>query len=178
MAYNFFAGKMASQQLDSALTNAVVAEDIKDGALLVLGELATDDTYAADGKEYDVYEATAPEAATDEVVIVDYAGVSNATNGELIYKMGVKLVDLTIPAKEPTRVRRLHLHDKFWLGADNFSAAPTVGKYATAEAGKYTHKPADAIAEGQYCVKILVAKQMTVGMSTKGLQYLCEVVEL
>ena len=40
------------------------------------------------------------------------------------------------------------------------------------------HTPAAVKAEGKYCIKILVAKDLTVGMSAKGLMYLCEVVAL
>lgn len=184
MAYNFYAGKMASQQLDSALSNALVQDGSNnniacyDGSLVVLGALAGDATYDASGKEYDTYIATAPAAATDEVVIVDFAGISEGSIAGNEYKMGVKLVDLQVPAGVKTRVRRLHLHDKFWLGASNFVSTPTVGQYAVATASGMLHTPAASVTSGQYNVKILLSKELTVGMKSSGLQYLCEVVEL
>ena len=183
MAYLFKEGKMASNVLDSALANALIqnnGQDIsaKDGSLVVLGELVADKTYEDRGLEYDSYYAKAPEADTDEVVIVDYAGVSSGNITGNNYKLGYKLYDLEVPAGEIVRVRRLHLHDKFWLGASNFVSTPEVGKFAVATAGKMEHTPAAAKAEGKYCIKILVAKDLTVGMSAKGLMYLCEVVAL
>ncbi len=179
MANLFFAGKMLSQDADSQVTNAVLASPVKDGALVALGNLAADTTYAASGDvEYDVYEAAAPAAATDEVVIVDYAGISGGDINENYYKMGVKLFNLEAPAGEIVRVRRLHLHDKFWLGADNFESAPTVGQYAEAKASSMKHDPKASLTGGQYGIKILKAQDLTVGMEAKGKMYLCEVVAL
>lgn len=178
MAYVFKRGKMMSGVADVALANAVSEEDIYDGSLVVLGELADDKTYDEDGKEYDTYNATAPAAATDEVVIVDYAGISEGEINENRYRMGIKLHNLACPAGHPMRVRRLYLHDKFWLGENNFSATPTVGEYATAEAGEYTHAPAESKPESGYAIKILVENDLTVGMHSEGKLYLCEVVSL
>ena len=170
-------GKMMSDVVDAALTNAVLEEDIKDGALVVLGDLAADGAYT--GKvEYDTYEAAAPEAETDEVVIVDYAGISEGSIAGNEYRIGIKLHNLTVPAGTATRVRRLYLHDKFWLGADNFASAPVVGEYATAKANSYKHTPAATLPQAGYAIKILVENDMTVGMHTEGKIYLVEVVQL
>ena len=171
MAKFFKEGKMASNVLDVMLANAICEENIQDGSLLVLGDLYPDHTYDNAGLEYDTYEAAAPAAADDEVVIVDYAGISEGEIAGNVYKMGVQLYDLEIPAGEIMRVRRLGLHDKFWLGEDNFDGTPVVGKYAIAEAGKYTHKPAAAKPAAGYCVKVLLAKDLTVGMRAEGLMY-------
>ena len=184
MAHVFKEGTMASNILDSALTNALIVDDngdvakAYDGSLVVLGELAPDTTYDANGLEYDLYLATAPEADTDEVVIVDYAGISEGAIAGNVYKLGQKLYDLEVPAGIPTRVRRLHLHDKFWLGEDNFVSAPAVGKYAVATAADMRHTPANAVTPGQYNIKILVKQDLTAGMASKGSIYLCEVVAL
>lgn len=184
MAYGFFAGKMASQQLDSALTNVLAQNGsgtniaIKDGSLVVLGALAPDTTYSAAGVEYDTYIATAPAAVTDEVVVVDYAGISEGSILGNIYKEGVKLFDLEVPAGRIARARRLHLHDKFWLGADNFVSAPVVGQYAVATASSFLHTPSATLVAGQYNIKVLLSKDLTTGMTAHGLQYLCEVVAL
>ena len=178
MAYVFKRGKMMSGVADVALANAVAAENIKDGSLLVLGELAVNDVYEDNGKEYDTYMAAAPEAATDEVVIVDYAGISEGAIAGNDYKMGNKLYDLEVPAGRPMRVRRLYLHDKFWLGEDNFASTPTVGEYATATAHAYTHTPAAIKPGSGYAIKVLLAEDLTAGMASKGKLYLCEVVSL
>lgn len=178
MAYNFHSGKMYSDQLDAALAGAVFTEDVKNGSFCVLGDLAPDTTYAAAGDfEYDVYEAAAPTAVTNEVVVVDYAGISEGEIAGNNYKMGIKLYDLTVPAGTITRVRRLHLHDKFWLAKDNFTSAPTVGEYAVIDATKYTLAPASSVTSG-FAVKVLVKKDLTAGMSKKDDNYLVEVVAL
>ena len=178
MAYVFYSGKMYSDQLDAALTNGRAEENLKDGYLVKLGDLVADVTYDANGLEYDVYEAAAPEAVTDEVGIIDYAGISQGEIIDNMYKMGHKLYNLDIPAGENFRVRRLHLHDKFWLGESNFDAAPQVGKYAGLEADAYTHKALAALPQAGYAVKILVEKDLTTGMRSQGKMYLCEVVQL
>ena len=178
MATVFYSGKMVSDQLDAALTNGRAQEDLKDGYLVELGDLVADVTYDANGLEYDVYEAAAPTAATSEVGIIDYAGISQGEIIDNVYKMGHKLYNLTIPAGENFRVRRVHLHDKFWLGADCFKSAPTVGEFATAEADEFTHKPAATLPQAGYAVKVLVEKDLTTGMRNNGKLYLCEVVQL
>lgn len=137
MAFTMKSGKMASNVLDSMLANAKAAEAIKDGSLVKLGDLVKDDVYG--DADYDTYMAEKP-ADSKEVVIADYAGISEGAIAGNDYKLGIKLHDLMIPAGTVFRVRRLALHDKFWLGQDNFEGAPAVGKYAIAETGKYDHK--------------------------------------
>ena len=179
MAYLFFAGKMLSQDADSQVTSAIFEEPVKDGSLVVLGDLADDDTYREEGDvEYDVYKAAAPEAATDEVVLVDYAGISGGDINDNYYKLGVKLFNLEAPAGELVRVRRLHLHDKFWLGESNFASKPVVGEFAGATAGEFKHTPASEKPAEGYGIKILREQDLTTGMESNGKMYLCEVVSL
>ena len=83
-----------------------------------------------------------------------------------------------IPAGAIFRVRRLALHDKFWLGQDNFDTVPTVGKFAVAETGKYEHKVTAEKPVAGYGVKIIAEKGMTAGMKADGKLFLCEVVHL
>ena len=181
MAYIMYSGKMVSDQIDAYLTNGVAETDLKDGYLVVLGDLADDTTYDTQtfhGKEYDVYEAAKPAAATDEVAIIDYAGISEGEINGNEYKIGKKLFDLTIPAGTNFRVRRLNLHDKFWLGASNFVAAPTVGEFATATANDGRFTAAQAAPQAGLAVKVLVEKDLTTGMRSNGKMYLVEVVQL
>lgn len=183
MANVFKSGKMASNQLDVSLANGIAAVAVPDGALVVLGDLVADTTYAVNGNtgygtEYDTYEAAAPAAVTDEVVIVDYAGISEGDINGNTYKMGNKLYNLTVPAGGIFRVRRLALHDKFWIADGNFASAPTVGKYASATASAFTHTPAASLPGSGYAVKILASEDLTAGMKTQGTLYLCEVVQL
>ena len=182
MANVFKTGKMISNVVDSYLANAVSETVIPDGALVALGDLAVDDTYIATGKEYDTYVAAAPVAATTEVVIADYAGIEEYSESGYtpnnIIKQGIKLYGLQIPAGTIYRVRRLALHDKFWLGEDNFASAPTVGKFAIATANSVLHTPANSAPQQGYAIKILVEEDLTTGMKSNGKIYLCEVVKL
>ena len=178
MAKVFKRGKMLSGVADSYLANGIAEVDVINGAILALGDLVADTTYSASGVEYDTYEAAAPTAATNEIVIADYAGISEGEISGNVYKMGVKLYDLTIPAGEIFRVRRLALHDKFWLGDGNFASTPTVGQYATADANVMTHKPAAELPGTGYAVKVIASQDLTAGMASKGTLYLCEVVQL
>lgn len=179
MAFVMKEGKMASNTLDSMLTNGVSDSlAIKDGDLVVLGDIVANDLYTTN--EYDTYKAAYPTApTTDEVAIVDYAGISEGPIVGNVYKIGNKLFNLTVPTGTKFRVRRLALHDKYWLGEDNFATAPTVGQYAIATNGSGVHTPNASIADSGYCVKILASKGFTAGMTTDSKQiYLCEVVKL
>lgn len=185
MANLFYSGLMVSDQIDAKLAGALVLDGsnneiaVKDGALVVLGDLVPDTTYVASGDfEYNAYKAKAPAAVTDEVCIVDYAGISGGEIRDNYYKMGVKLFGLEAPAGEIVRVRRLELHDKFWLGADNFESAPTVGQFAELKASSFKHDPKAALTGGQYGVKILKEEDLTTGMESNGKKYLVEVVAL
>ena len=122
--------------------------------------------------------ASAPAAATDEVAIVDYAGISGGDIYGNYYRLGNKLAGLEAPAGEIVRVRRLHLHDKFWLGEANFESTPTVGQYAEAKASSMLHEPKAALTGGQYGIKILKEQDLTMGMNSEGKMYLVEVVAL
>ena len=105
MAFTMKSGKMASNALDSMLANAKATEAIKDGSLVKLGDLIEDDVYG--DVDYDTYKAEKP-ADGEEVVIADYAGISEGTIAGNDYKLGVKLYDLMIPAGTIFRV--LHSH--------------------------------------------------------------------
>lgn len=173
MANLFYSGKMVSDQIDSYLTNGISEAAHIDGELVVLGGLAEDTTYSTTGIEYDTYKVEAP-AAGKEVAIIDYAGISEGEINGNVYKIGSKIYGLSIPAGETFRVRRLALHDKFWLGADNFAATPVVGKEYGADAdGKHNETPV-----GDYKVKVLASRELTAGMTAKGLMYFCEVIAL
>ena len=175
MASTMKSGKMASNVLDSMLANAKASEAIKDGSLVKLGDLVKDEVYG--DADYDTDTAEKP-VDSKEVVIADYAGISEGTIAGNEYKVSDKLHDLMIPAGTVFRVRRLALHDKFRLGQDNFEGEPAVGKFATAETGKYDHKVAEEEPVAGYGVKIIAEKGMTVGMKADGKLFLCEVVHL
>lgn len=178
MAHVMYSGKMISDQIDAYLTNGVADEDLYDGTLVALGDLVADTTYAERGDvQYDVYEAAKATARAAEVGIIDYAGISEGEIAGNEYKMGYKLYNLTIPAGTNFRVRRLNLHDKFWVGTDNFEGTPVVGGLAVVgAAGGFA--PAAEAPEAGLAVKVLVEKDLTTGMRSQGKIYLVEVVQL
>ena len=185
MAHFIKEGKMASNVLDTYLANAKVyngsnaAIAVYNGSLVALGDLLADDTYDANGKEYDCYKAVAPSGDNPtNLAIVDFAGIQELADAEGNgYYMGINLYNLQVPAGKLTRVRRLALHDKFWLADGNFDTTPTVGQYAIGEASAFTHKAAAALGTG-YGVKILDKKAIVTGMKDNGYMYLVEVVQL
>ena len=186
MAKVFRAAEMMSEDVQSYVISCQyqaggVDAPIEDGSFVKLGELKDDKTYVASGdKDYNVYLASQPTAVTDEVVVIDYPGVSEATITGNSYRMGVKLFDLMAPAGRPVRARRLALHDRFWLGEGNFDGSVVVGNIAGLEANKTTLKDSGSkeITEGQLNVKIHLGKDFNYGQSASGKLYLCEVVGL
>ena len=186
MANVFRAAEMMSEDVQSYVISCQYQANgadapIEDGSFVKLGELKPDKTYSEEGdKDYNVYLASAPTAVTDEVVVIDYPGVSEGTIAGNSYRLGVKLFDLTAPAGRPVRARRLALHDRFWLGAGNFAEAPTVGNICGLEANKVTLKDSGAqtVTPGQLNVKIHLGKDFNYGQSASGKLYLCEVVGL
>jgi hypothetical protein len=179
MAKVMYSGKMVSDQIDAYLTNGVAETDLHDGDLVALGNLVADTTYVATGDvQYDLYAAAYPAAATDEVVIIDYAGISEGEINGNEYKIGKKLYNLTVPAGTNFRVRRLALHDKFWLGEGNFASEPTVGQFAKATAAAGTLTPAADKPASGLAVKVQAVKDLTTGMKAQGKIYLVEVVQL
>ena len=187
MAKVFRAAEMMSEDVQSYVISCQYQEGSKDapiadGSFVKLGELKPDETYIKGGsdKDYNVYLASAPSAVTDEVVVIDYPGVSEGTITGNSYRMGVKLFDLMAPAGRPVRARRLALHDRFWLGEGNFNGAVVVGNIAGLEANQTTLKDSGAktITPNQLNVKIHLGKDFNYGQSASGKLYLCEVVGL
>ena len=184
MAHLFSKGIMASETVRPLLVGALFQANnanapVIDGGFITLGDLVKDTTYAANGDvEYNVYLATAPTAANAAVAIVDYAGISEGAIAGNVYKMGNKLFNLTVPAGTVTRARIPQVHDKFWLGEDNFANAPTAGQYAELTANDVVLTPnASAPADG-FGVKVQLEKGLTTGQKGNGKIYLCEVISL
>lgn len=187
MAKVFRAAEMMSEDVQSYVISCQYQEDSKDapiadGSFVKLGELKPDETYIKGGsdKDYNVYLASKPTAVTDEVVVIDYPGVSEGSISGNSYRIGVKLFDLMAPAGRPVRARRLALHDRFWLGEGNFDGSVVVGNIAGLEANKTTLKDSGAkdITPNQLNVKIHLGKDFNYGQSASGKLYLCEVVGL
>lgn len=183
----FFAGKMGSQQLDVLLANAYIVDgegeaiEAPDGGLVELKDLRADDTYSADGLQYDVYDAEKPGEEPKDLALIDYAGISEGEIAGNEYKIGIKLYNLNVPAGVITRVRRPMLHDKFWLGEDNYDFDPKLGDLAGVKANDFKHAKI-TLAEGKepegYAVKVRIVRELTTGTRSQGKMFLNEVVSL
>lgn len=185
MAIKVFAcAEMASEDVQSYCVSAKFYADdayakIHDGALVVLGDLDTNDAYGT--PDYNIYKATKPAAVADDVVIVDLGGINEATVQGNIMKIGNKLVDLEAGEGIAVRCRRLIKGDRMWMGRGLFTAAPTVGQFAGTTVNNTLLTPnQDAPAAGLK-LKVLASKGLTVGQSAyaegAGYEqlYLCEV---
>lgn len=176
---------MASESVQSMVfsgrfyDDADVAAPIGNGELVTKGILDThqyNDTYF----EYDlnVHKLAYPTAATDEVAIVDFSGRPFATNGELEYAVGYKLIGLAPKAGEVTRVRALQKGDKFRLADGNFTSAPTIGGYAAPTAGAGTWTPSAVVTTNATNIRIEGTFPLTVGARDEGTWYICTVVSV
>lgn len=185
MAIKVFAcAEMASENVQSYCVSAKFYANgayakIHDGALVVLGDLDTNDAYGT--PDYNIYKATAPTAVTDDVVIVDLGGINEATVQGNIMKVGNKLVDLEAGEGVAVRCRRLMKGDRMWMGRGLFTAAPTVGQFAGTTANSTLYTPSQSAPASGLKLKVLASKGLTVGQSAyaegAGYEqlYLCEV---
>lgn len=180
MANETFAkARMASESVLSYLGSVKMDEIINDGALVVLDGLADNTAYGASVLDDNVFKGKKPEAVTDEVVIVDIAGVSNGVIAGNNYKIGNKLVGLTAEAETAVRYRIPMKGDMFWLSDSCFEGTPDLvtNKYAIPTVSSYKHT---AVAEGatsdaKYVIKLIDEKEFTIGMTKIGKMYLCQV---
>lgn len=185
MAIKVFAcAEMASEDVQSYCVSAKFYADdayakIHDGALVVLGDLDTNDAYGT--PDYNIYKATKPTAVADDVVIVDLGGINEATVQGNIMKIGNKLVDLEAGEGIAVRCRRLIKGDRMWMGRGLFTAAPTVGQFAGTTANNTLLTPSQDAPAAGLKLKVLASKGLTVGQSAyaegAGYEqlYLCEV---
>jgi hypothetical protein len=178
MAKLFSCGIMTSESVQSYVLSGKAAIDLDDGAFVVVGDYAEGTVYGEHDKDQNVHVLTAPAAVTDTVAVVDYAGISEGVIAGNTYKMGYKLYDLKVPAGTATRVRKLDLGDKFYLGNDNFVSAPTAGQFATLTAAATVLTPAASKPASGFAVKINRIDSLTTGTKANGSRIECEVVQL
>ena len=185
MATKFFSKiLMASESIQSYVRSTKYQVDgadaeIHDGAFVKLGNIAGDNTYASGGLNFNAYLSTTPSTvATDKVVVVDIANVSEGTIGGEVYKKGSKLYGLTVQSGHLARVRLMAEKDLFLLGDGNFASAPTAGEYAILTDGSTLLTPSSTVPGTGFTVKILEEQNFEPGQLSKGKQYACEVVQL
>ena len=139
--------RMESQFVDSKLHGVIYQASsanaaVDDGALVVLGGFVNEPVYSsaftrANGSTLNVLDfntryATAPTAASgnENLCVIDLAEVPTATNGDLVYRIGVRTIGRTNAAGNVSRARKLVVDDVFKISEDNCSGALTVGQYA------------------------------------------------
>lgn len=181
MAKVFRAAEMLSENVQSYVISCQYQESevdaaVADGSFVELGELKPDTTYVESGdKDYNVYLAKAPKANSTNIAVIDYPGVSEGSIAGNSYRIGDKLFDLVAPAGRPCRARRLALHDRFWLGEDNFDGTVDTSK-------EYGLKDDSVLlatdSTGTLKIKLHLGKDFNYGQSAKGKLYLCEVIGL
>ena len=178
MAKLFSAGIMTSESVQSYVLSGKADVALDDGAFVVVGDYAVGTVYGQTDKDQNVHTLTAPAAVTDTVAVVDYAGISEGTIAGNVYKLGYKLYDLQVPAGTATRVRRLDLGDKFYLGDGNFATLPEAGKFAKLTANDTILTPAATLPAQGFAVKINRVDSLTTGTRANGSRIECEVVQL
>ena len=172
--------QMASEDVKSYLGTGVFYKEnkeapIHDGAVVVMGDLVDHDAYAG-MKDINTRKLTAPKAATDKVVFVDYVGVSQADVMGVTYRIGEKTAGLSAVAGEKVRYRVPKEGDEFWLGADNFKTPPTVGQFAAPTANETVLTVSSSATQGATCLKIETTKNLITGAVNDGIMYYCRVV--
>lgn len=156
--------RMESQFVDSKLHGVIFQSAganaaVDDGAFVVLGDFVNEPVYswaftkaagaATNVLDFNTRNATAPTAVTGikEACVIDLAEVPTATNGDLVYRIGVRTIGLTNAAGNVSRARKLVVDDVFKIGSENASAELTVGEYATFTANSTVLTPSDDAAE-------------------------------
>ena len=126
---------MASESIDAAMRSGIVITSAEDatpveanpGDFVTPIGIATSSVYNT--PDENVFLFTAPAAATERnLFVMDPVKVAEATNNDLVYRMGVRTLGLKGNAGEVVAARQLFLNDQFLLGAENFATVPTKGQ--------------------------------------------------
>ena len=104
---------------------------------------------------------------TDEIYFCNTFGVQELAdaNGN-VYKVGRDTLGLALPAGQRgtfTRIDGIQSHDIIRFGEGNFASAPTVGKFATIDAGKLKPAASASSTAGELYFEILGTGTFTVG---------------
>ena len=152
-------------------------QPISDGACVITGDLVANDAYPS-VKDFNVRKLLSVAAQTDKVVFVDYVGVSEADVVNVRYRVGDKIYGFDAPAGTVVRYRVPQVGDMFWLGADNFVSAPSVGQFAAPTVGDTRLTAGASEVEGATNVNIQAVQDIITGMVNDGKKYLCTVVSV
>lgn len=179
----FWKNQMLSEDVNSYLVsgkyyvNDALAE-IHDGALVVAGDFINH-AYYEGIKDLSCRKLTAPQASTDEVVIVDLV---ERSHGEIMgndYRLGRKTAGMTEVAGIPVRARKLAVLDSFIIGAGNVEGTPVVGQYLVPKgSGSTLFVPSAAKVTNGLCVKVEDDMVLIEGVVDTDKKYLCTVVNV
>lgn len=159
--------------------------EIYDGAFVNIGDLLLDGVYGTATLDWNVHAATAPatgKLTRDDICVIDIGNISQVDIFGNIYRgIDGRLVNLVRAPGQAVRFRRMEKGDLMWLGAGCFTAAPTVGQYGNVTNGSTYLTPGSAATAGQFAVKVLDSKALTIGNTVNYANsaweqiYLCEV---
>lgn len=151
---------------------------VEDGAVVSVKGLMDHDLYTG-LKDFNARKITAFDADAPIFGFVDYVGVSELRDSDnVVYRIGDKTAGLAPGAGDRTRVRIPVIGDEFYLGDENFTGTPAVGKFAAPVAGDTTLTVADAADTTTLCVEIEDTKTLITGQVNAGTLYRCRVISL
>lgn len=166
---------MASEDVQSYLVSGKCEDELFDGAVVKIGDLVDHEVYAG-LKDMNTRSIEVGYEAGKRYGIVDYVGVSESDVVGVNYKgLSVKVAGLPVPAGHMTRVRVPQIGDEFFLGDENFTAAPTAGSvYVPDTDGRFK-----AGAEGSgFAVKVEYETNKIMGQVNDGKKYFCTVLSI
>ena len=166
---------MASETVHSYMRSGIVytgdtAVEAHGGDLVVPAGVITNAVYGE--PDENMFKFVAPQTGATNLFILDPVKVAEATNSELVYRMGVRTLGLKVNAGELTAARKIDVNDQFLVGVENLglTAAPAVGEYFGIDAGKFTHgKLADLSSTTGYAARVDAVRKISQGVGVNGL---------
>lgn len=166
---------MASESIYSYMRSGMVyaseaAVEAHGGDLVVPAGILTNAVY--NEPDENLFKFVAPQAGDTNLFILDPVKVAEATNSDLVYRMGVRTLGLKVNAGELTAARKLALNDQFLVGVENLglTSAPVVGEYYGINAGSFTHaKISDLSSTQGYAARVDAVRKISQGVGVNGL---------
>ena len=112
------------------------------------------------------------------VFVADIVKVSEAVGMGNTYRIGAKTIGLSAAAGEVVAWRELGHTDQFYLGAENFVTAPTVGQFAKRTVSSVDYTPSATLGATGFHIKIDAQEIFSEGSTASTPVYLCRVVQL
>lgn len=171
---------MASESIDSYMRSGIVYDaqgenpiEANGGDLVVPASVITNAVYGEPDENMFMFKAPAANGGLNaNLFILDPVKVPEATNGDLVYRMGVRTLGLKVNAGELIAARKLDLNDQFLVGVENLglTAVPAVGEYYGISDGAVEHaKIADIASTTGYAARVDAIRKISQGIGKKGL---------